>query len=181
MKHLTFILVTAILCLGVSRPVNAGQGPKEFLQSIDKKMQPLVASADKNKKKILKLVNKMLDFDALCKDSLGKHWETRTEAELKDFTVTLKALIEQNIVKRLKSTKGNAVEYQSEKVKGNTATVVTLVRDGDGPRAAEIEIAYKMKKKGKSWIVVDMDTDGVSLVSNYRSQFNKLIKKEGGS
>jgi phospholipid transport system substrate-binding protein len=142
-------------------------------------MQPLVAKADQNHDKILKLINKMLDFDALCKASLGKHWESHTAAQQKDFSDTLKALIEQNVIKRLKSTGSNNISYDSEKIKGETATVVTTVKDGDGPRAAQIEIAYKMAKKGGTWIVVDMETDGISLVSNYRSQFNKMIKKDG--
>ena len=47
------------------------------------------------------------------------------------------------------------------------------------PLAAEIELVYKMEKNGNVWIVVDMETDGVSLLSNYRSQFNQIIKKDG--
>jgi phospholipid transport system substrate-binding protein len=180
MKPIKQILSAIIVMMAVSPVINAApKGPTAFLQSLDKKMQPLVAKADQNHDKILKLINKMLDFDALCKASLGKHWESHTAAQQKDFSDTLKALIEQNVIKRLKSTGSNNISYDSEKIKGETATVVTTVKDGDGPRAAQIEIAYKMAKKGGTWIVVDMETDGISLVSNYRSQFNKMIKKDG--
>ena len=71
------------------------------------------------------------------------------------------------------------IKYQSEEIAGSTATVVTIVSDGDGPRAQQLEIAYKLEKRGRSWVVVDMITDGVSLVSNYRSQFNKIITQDG--
>lgn len=180
MKRMTIILTALVLSLGLSQTAQAaGKGPQAFLQSIDKKMKPLLVKADKNHAKILKLVNQMLDFDKLCKDSLGKHWDERSEAERKEFSDTLKALIEKNVIARLKNTNSNNISYESEEVKGNKATVTTIVRDGDGPRAAEVEIAYKMEKKAGKWIVVDMDTDGISLVSNYRSQFNKLIKKDG--
>jgi len=173
-----FLLTIAIL--STAGQIAFAQGtPTKFLQSMDKKITPLLANADANKDKIIKHINKMLDFKKLCKDSLGKHWEGKTDAQLKEFTDTLQALIEKNVVKRLKDTKSNKVTYESESLEGKKATVITIVADGDGPRAAKIEIAYKMEKRGNSWKVINMVTDGVSLVSNYRSQFNKLIKKNG--
>jgi phospholipid transport system substrate-binding protein len=57
--------------------------------------------------------------------------------------------------------------------------VVTEVAAGAGPRDSRTEIAYKLRKHGKEWIGVDMVTDGVSLVANYRSQFNKIIVEQG--
>jgi phospholipid transport system substrate-binding protein len=150
-----------------------------FIQSIDQKVKPMLANTAQNKDKILKVLNQMLDFPTLCKNSLGKHWEGKTEAQRKEFSDTLHALIEKNVVKRLRDTRNNKVKYQSEEEAGGAATVVTIVSDGDGPRAQQLEIAYKLQKRGKSWIVIDMITDGVSLVSNYRSQFNKIITQDG--
>jgi phospholipid transport system substrate-binding protein len=115
----------------------------------------------------------------LCKDSLGKHWETRSEDERKEFTKTLKALIEKNLINRLKNTKERKIKYQSESLDGNKAQVLTEVATGDDPRADTLEIEYKMQKGRGTWGIVDMVTDGVSLVSNYRSQFNKIITEDG--
>jgi phospholipid transport system substrate-binding protein len=153
--------------------------PTAFLQAIDQKLKPMLASTAQNKDKILKVLNQMLDFPALCKDALGKHWEGKTEAQRKEFADTLHALIEKNVVKRLKDTRTHKVKYESEEVAGATATVVTIVSGGDGPRASQMEIDYKLRKGAKGWAVVDMVTDGVSLVSNYRSQFNKIITQDG--
>jgi ABC-type transporter MlaC component len=58
-------------------------------------------------------------------------------------------------------------------------SVTTIIRVGKGKRLDEIEIVYKLKKKGISWIVVDMITDGVSLVGNYQAEFNKIINSDG--
>jgi phospholipid transport system substrate-binding protein len=154
-------------------------GPQSFLQSMDGKLKPLLGKATSNEDKVVKTVNQMLDFPSLCKASLGKHWEGKTDAQRKDFSDTLHALIEKNVVRRLKDTKGHIITYESEDVEGKTATVVTIVADGAGPRAIQTEIIYKMERRGKAWVVVDMVTDGVSLVSNYRSQFNKIIANEG--
>lgn len=178
MKFLKQTLIT-LLMLTISNIAFAGQGPTDFLKSINKQIQPLLTNADKNNSKIVGLVNKMLDFEALCKESLGKHWDEHSPAEQAEFSNTLKALIEQNVISRLKKTDNNLLTYKDEKIKGQTAKVVTTVKDGEGPRAAEIEIVYEMAKKGNTWIVVDIVTDGMSLVSNYRSQFNKMIKQDG--
>jgi phospholipid transport system substrate-binding protein len=179
MRNLKLTIPVIAILLTFAFSAYAKSGPQAFLQSIDKKIKPLLSDTKRNKARILKIVGQMLNFDKLCKDSLGTHWAERTPAEQEDFSKTLRALIEKNIVKRLKKTKENLITYESETVNGNSAKVVTIVKDGKGPRAAEIEIAYIMIKKGNKWMVVDMKTDGVSLVSNYRSQFNKLIKKDG--
>lgn len=179
MRRISLVLTAAVMVLTISQAASAQGGPQAFLQSIDKSIKPLLENASANEAKIIKIVNQMLDFKTLCKDSLGKHWEGKTDAQRKDFEDTLHALIEKNVVTRLKDTKNHKISYESEQVEGKNATVVTIVADGSGPRAVQTEISYKMQKRGKKWVVVDMVTDGVSLVSNYRSQFNKIITNDG--
>jgi len=172
-----FLLV--LIALFAATSASAADTPTAFVQSIDQKLKPMLANSAQNKDKILKLVNQLLDFPTLCKDALGRHWEGKTDAQRKEFEETLHALIEKNVVKRLKDTRTHKISYESEELKGETAVVVTTVKSGDGPRATQIEIAYKLHKVGKSWAVIDMVTDGVSLVANYRSQFNKIIAQDG--
>jgi phospholipid transport system substrate-binding protein len=175
-RKFTLALTTTFLICGVAA---AQAGPTAFLKAKDKKLSGLLGNAEKNQQKIVKVVGKMLDFDTLCKDSLGKHWEGRTEDERKEFTDTLRALIEKNLINRLKNTKDRNIDYKAESVNGDKASVVTSVKTGDGPRAEETEIEYRLIKSKGKWTVVDMVTDGISLVSNYRSQFNKIITEEG--
>lgn len=170
-------LILSISNIGIAAAVD--NSPTAFLKSKDKKLKPLLAKADQNKKKILTIINNMMDFDALAKTSLGKHWGTRTPAEQKEFSETLKALIEKNLVKRLKSSTDHIISYGTESVAGESAKVSTTVKAGTGPRAEETEVVYELHKKGGKWIVIDMITDEVSLVNNYQSQFNKIITDEG--
>ena len=179
MRRMNMVVVVLALLFTVSGVANAQAGPTAYLQSIDKKLKPLLENAKANEKKIVKVVNQLLDFKTLCKDSLGKHWEGKTDAQRKEFSDTLHALIEKNVVARLKDTKNHIIKYESEEVNGKKASVVTIVADGTGPRAIQTEITYKMRKQGARWLVVNMVTDGVSLISNYRSQFNKIITKDG--
>ena len=173
------IIITILGGLGSASVIAAEKSPTDFLKNKDKKLKPLLADTAKNKDKILGTINAMMDFQALCKDSLGKHWEQRSPDEQKAFSKTLKALIEKNLIKRLKDSKNHVIEYGAETVKDDTASVATTVKAGAGPRADETEVVYKMHKKGGKWIVTDMITDEVSLVGNYQSQFNKIISDEG--
>ncbi len=174
-----YFMIIALNFVIINGAMAAGTGPTEFLKSKDSKLKPLLANADKNKKQILKTINSMMDFDALSKASLGKHWEGRSADEQKAFVDTLRALIEKNLIKRLKSSKDHIITYGNEKMQGSEAQVTTTVKAGTGPRADETEVVYKMHKKAGKWIVIDMITDEVSLVSNYQSQFNKIITEEG--
>ncbi len=179
MKRLQFTTIIIIILISMSGAVVAQARPMAFLKAKDKKLNPLLKDTDKNKGKILKVVNTLLDFDQLCKASLGKHWDERSTADQEDFTQTLKALIEKNLVNRLKDSKDHKITYESEEVLGQKASVITLIASGDDPRAEKTEIEYRLQKKGRNWRVTDMVTDGVSLVSNYRSQFNKIITEDG--
>lgn len=178
MKRLHFLPIAIVLLASMGGAALAAPSPMAFLKAIDEKLDPLLENADKNKDKILKIVNDMLDFEQLCKESLGKDWDTRSKAEQRDFSATLKALIEKNFFNRLKDSKDRKIEYKSEEILGEKASVATRVSPVD-PRAEKTEIEYKLKRTAKSWCVTDMVTDGVSLVSNYRSEFNKIITKDG--
>ncbi|MDD5310069.1 MAG: ABC transporter substrate-binding protein [Deltaproteobacteria bacterium] len=176
-RHIIALTVTLFV---VSSGVAAAQAsPTAFVKAMDGRLKPLLADTKANESKILSVVDDLLDFETLCRDSLGKHWGTRSEAERKEFVGTLQALIEKSVVTRLKDTRNHMVTYTSEELNGNDATVVTVVAAGSGPRDSKTEIAYRLRKHGREWIVVDMVTDGVSLVSNYRSQFNKIIVEQG--
>jgi phospholipid transport system substrate-binding protein len=180
MQQLKPVLTAAALlvCLGFSTAAAAGP-PTKFLQSIDDELRPLLADSRKNESRIVQIVGRLLDFDRLCKDALGKHWEGRTDAEQKEFVTTLTDLIEKNLVTRLSDTRNHIVKYEGEEAAGGKATVTTIVASGPGPRDTQTEIVYKLEQRGRKWVVVDMVTDGVSLVQNYRSQFNKIITNEG--
>ena len=118
MKHLHIILIVVVVLGSIGGAAAASPSPMAFLEAVDEKLDPLLEDMEKNKGEILKIVNEMLDFDQLCKESLGKHWVTRSKAERKDFSATLKALIEKNFLNRLEDSKDRKVEYESEEVLG---------------------------------------------------------------
>ena len=79
----------------------------------------------------------------------------------------------------LERTMNYTVTYDGADVRGQVVTVRTLARSGTNGRAPAVSIDYQMKKVGNVWRVFDIATDGVSLVRNYRTQFNRIITRDG--
>lgn len=147
-----------------------------LLRKQSKKSGP---AAEKLEKQLKETINRFLDFEELARRSLAKHWEKRSAAEQREFVGILRELIERNYLKQLRGNLEYEVVYREEKVNGETARVLTAVQvKGEGRRAEEVEIAYKMRKTKSGWMVFDVITDEVSIVNNYRSQFNRIINQQ---
>lgn len=130
------------------------------------------------KKKVNREVGDFLDFQELARRALGRHWKKRSATEQTEFVQLLTDLIQRNYVKQLKGNLGYTLEYRNQKVAGQKAHVVTAVKVTKNGRTEEVVIEYKMMRKKGRWVVYDVITDDVSVVRNYRSQFNRIIKKK---
>jgi phospholipid transport system substrate-binding protein len=134
---------------------------------------------DQQGDELSKAIGDLLDYDELSKRALSDHWSTRSEAERQEFVSLLKQLVERNYRKNLRSTRGYEVrQVGSEKTPEGTV-IKTSAKSKTKKRQPPIEIAYTLWQPSGSWRVVDITTDGVSMVRNYRSQFNRIIRKDG--
>jgi phospholipid transport system substrate-binding protein len=129
--------------------------------------------------KISTIFDEMLDYQTLAEASLGKEWPARTDAEKAEFSELLKQLVRKAYERNLKKTLNFNIEYVGEDPVDGSITVKTKAVSKTNTREEPIEIAYKMVEKNGAWRVQDIVTEGVSLVSSYRSQFTKIIKKDG--
>ncbi|EYF05719.1 MlaC/ttg2D family ABC transporter substrate-binding protein [Chondromyces apiculatus] len=138
-----------------------------------------------NSPKVSALFDEMLDYKALAEASLGSEWAGRTDAERAEFSELLKQLVRRSYEKNLRKTLDFDIQYVGEKATGETVIVETKAvpksKTGTSARRPtdDVIIAYKMVKKDGAWRVRDIVTDDVSLVSSYRSQFTKIVKKDG--
>lgn len=151
-------------------------------KSIFSLLSKKVAKGSKEEKsvqvRLSKTLTAFIDFDALAERSLGKHWESRTPAERAEFVTILRDLIERNYLKTLRDNLGYRLEYRDEKVDGDRARVRTVVKVTTNGRTEEVSIDYDMQRGKGGWRVIDVITDEVSIVRNYRSQFNRIIRKD---
>ncbi|HOP40055.1 MAG TPA: ABC transporter substrate-binding protein [Geobacteraceae bacterium] len=123
-----------------------------------------------------KAISRIFDYGEMAKRSLGVHWKKRNAAEQKEFVNLFATLLENSYAGKIESYENERIVYGKETIEGDYAEVkskiVTAKRD-------EYTIDYRLLKEGSRWMVYDVVIEGVSLVSNYRSQFNKIILNQG--
>ena len=136
-------------------------------------------SSPDNDKKVASIFDDMLDYQALAEGSLGTEWAARSDAEKAQFSDLLKQLVRKSYERNLKKIANYDVAYLSEDAVDGGVMVKTKASAKSGSRDEPVEIGFKMGQKAGGWKATDIVTEGVSLVSSYRSQFTKVIKKDG--
>jgi len=122
---------------------------------------------------IRKVAEEIFDFEEMSRRALGPHWNGRTPAERREFVTLFKDLLERTYLTRVESGRGGRVQYTGEVVDGDEATVRTRI---EPPQRAEIPVDYRMHRRDGRWQIYDVNIEGVSLINNYRSQFNAVIQ-----
>ncbi len=115
------------------------------------------------------------DFRAMSQRTLATNWKKATDQEQEKFVELFTQLIENSYVDKIESYTNERVEFPGTKVSGKKAMVDTLIITA----SADIPVNYKLYQKGSEWMVYDVIIEGVSLISNYRSSYQEIVKKEG--
>lgn len=122
---------------------------------------------------IRRVATDVFDFTESARRALGPHWERRTAEERQEFARLLGDLLERAFASRLEQYAGERMQYTGESVDGNLAIVKTTIITKSG---AELPVHYQVLRRGDRWFVYDVWIEGVSLMNNYRVQFNKIIQ-----
>lgn len=120
-------------------------------------------------------IGKVFDFEEMSKRTLGIYWKERTPQERKEFVELFKDLLERSYSGKIESYTDEEVLYTDERIEDRYAEVRTKIITKE---KKEIPIDYRLYFTGKEWKVYDIVIEGVSLISNYRSQFNKIIRTQ---
>jgi phospholipid transport system substrate-binding protein len=124
---------------------------------------------------VTKVSEEIFDFGETAKRSLGQHWDARTPAERVEYVRLFTDLIQRSYVSRVDQYGAEKMAYRGDTIDGDQAVVRTALLLNDG---GQMPLDYKMHRTGDRWQVYDINVEGVSLVANYRSQFNKVIRSE---
>jgi phospholipid transport system substrate-binding protein len=138
----------------------------EELQTLEKK--------DERKQRILTVVNRMFDFRGMARSSLGQNWNSLTTEERDSFVSLFASLIEQRYIGKIDAYSNQKVIYKNQRVRNNKARVYTAIIDKD----LEIPIDYSLQMSQGKWLIKDLKIEKVSLIANYRRDFNSIIRKE---
>ena len=112
------------------------------------------------------------DFQEMAQRSLGAHWQRRTPEEQAEFIKIFSDLLEQTYVDRIESYNNEKFIYLNERIDEPYAEVGSKIQTSKGE---EFTINYKLHRVAADWRVYDVVVENVSLVNNYRSQFNRIL------
>jgi len=134
---------------------------------------PAAMSEGRRRTEIRRLADGMFDFKEMGRLTLAGHWKDRTAREQQDFVQLFTALLERSYLSSIENYAGEKIAFLNESVSGPYAQVRSRITTD---RRVEISIDYRLLDTGARWVVYDVVLDGVSLVANYRSQFNSIIR-----
>jgi phospholipid transport system substrate-binding protein len=132
------------------------------------------ARADERRTQIRAVANEIFDWQETGKRALALGAKACSVQQREEFSPLFADLIERSYVGKLELYSGERIVYAGESVEGDEATVRTKLFTKSN---AEIPIDYKMLKQGDRWRAYDVTIERVSLVANYRSQFNRIIQQ----
>ena len=174
------LLLALVLSAGTASPAAAGVPSDQLRSQIDRVLKTLddpelkkEGKARDRRAAVRKIANDIFDFGETARRSLGRHWQPRSPAERDEFVQLFSDLLERSYISKVELYGGEKIQYVGDTIEGDQAKVQTKLLTKGG---SEIPIEYRMHKKGDRWLVYDVIIEGVSLIANYRTQFNKIIQ-----
>ena len=126
------------------------------------------------KRLIRQVIDERFNWEEMARRTLARHWRQRTEEERKEFVDLYGKLLERTYLDKVEGYSGEKVVYEGDQIDGDYASVLVKIFT---QQQTEIPTEYRVKRKGDDWLVYDISIEGVSLINNYRSQFNSIIVK----
>ncbi len=144
----------------------------EVLKIIQDKELKQPGRAEERRQRLEQVVGNRFDYPEMSRRALGAPWNTLSDKEKQEFVALFQTLLTNSYSDKVETYSGEGVQYLNERMEKDFAEVRTKVLTGK----TEIPLDYRLLNKGVEWRVYDVVVDGVSLVSNYRGQFTKILR-----
>jgi phospholipid transport system substrate-binding protein len=159
----------------------AGEPADQLLAGIDRVLQVLEdptmkpeAKAAERRAAIRRIASDIFDIEEISRRSLGRHWQVLTAAERAEFVQAFGDLLRRSYFMKIDGHRVEKIALVGEAIDDDQATVRTTIKTRQG---TEIPVDYLMTRSGERWRAYDVAVAGVSLVANYRSQFDRIIQR----
>jgi phospholipid transport system substrate-binding protein len=165
----------------VAPSARAGSSAEEFIQTHQAQVTSLLRQGQTGQrdKQVATVLDGMIAYEELAKRSLAAHWDDLSDAQHKEFTDVLRRLVQRSYEKNLKNILEYRVEYLGEEPGSEGIVVHTRASSEQKPDEEPITIDYRLLQSGTTFKVIDIVTEGSSLVNNYKNQFHRIIQKDG--
>lgn len=169
-------VLTGALLLSAVTAASAGPPTEQVRQYSDHVLRILedtsIEAGDK-RSAVRRVAEQVFDVNETAKRALGTHWQRRTPSEQEEFVQVFAELVERTYINKLDLYGGERLQYTSESIDGGYATVRAKVVTKQG---TEVPVEARMHRRGDKWLIYDIAIENVSLVGNYRSQFDRIIR-----
>ncbi len=183
MKRSVIIAGVFAILLSIGLSAIAGVPTDQLKTATDRVLkllqEPELKKPDKTeprRQQIRAVADQIFDWQESGKRALARHWQPLSPRQRAEFATLFADLVERSYVGKIEAYSGEKITYPGDTVEGDEATVRTkLVTKSN----TEIPIDYRMAKEGDRWRAYDVLIEGISLVGNYRTQFNRIITQSG--
>jgi phospholipid transport system substrate-binding protein len=179
-RHLT-ILIATVICLGLVNHGCAGEPLEMIKSSVEKVLavlkDPKLKSSDKKQERVERLkeiINPIFDYDEMARRALGGHWRRRTPTEQGEYLTLFRLFIERVYADKVDLYEGERIVVGRETIDGDYGEVESKVINA---RGEESPVFFRLRRADGKWRVYDAVVENISVVQNYRSQFDRVISK----
>jgi len=167
------LALAANLIIGASAAQAAG--PLEDVKSLITEVQTILQTHTQKSERldlVEKVTTKHLDFREMAQRCLGSTWSTLSGGQKSEFVQLFGELLKAHYANHLDDFAKTTVNYQGETCNGDSSEVrIVVMRPND-----RIPVSFRLLKKPQGWMIYDLNIDGVSMVSNFRSQFSRALQ-----
>jgi len=145
----------------------------QALEVLQDKSTPLAQRQDK----LRQIVAQTFDFTEMAKSALGYHWKEITPAQQQEFTNAFVAFIEDSYLSKINDYRGQQVNFLRMTNEG--AQYAQVATDIVQPKGDAIHVNYRLLQESGTWKIYDVTVDAISIIANYRNQFNRVMNSKG--
>lgn len=174
----------------VQAPASSGDATASVKTIIDQSIvvfKDQQISAPAREKKLRGIAESHFDFAEMSKSAIGYHWKTLTPAQQSEFVPLFTTFIEDAYLSRIESY---SVEKINQQIQSSMIQFIRQTSDGPGyaevystvvlqDRKNPIAVNYLMSQDGSEWKIYDITIDAISVIANYRNQFNRVLNNDG--
>jgi phospholipid transport system substrate-binding protein len=170
------IPLLAVLLVAPGPPAWAGPATDQlrvYTDQVLKILQNPSMTLPERREAVRHLAEEVFDVNETAQRALGQHWQQRTPAEREEFVKLFANLLEQTYISRIDEFGGEKLTYVSEQIDGDRGVVRARITTKNG---TEVPVESRVLLKGNRWLIYDILIENLSLISNYRSQFDRVIR-----
>jgi phospholipid transport system substrate-binding protein len=158
------------------------EGPRAVVQEAADQVVSVLGNkslaVEQKHRKVEDIIDAHFDFDTLARSALARHWDELTPQQQREFVEELKKHVSMTYGSRVESYGGERVNVTGERAeaRGDWTVTTKIVWPND---AGELLVDYRLHRENARWQVIDVITDGASLVSNFPPQFEEIVTRGG--